>query len=129
MGRRLSEWERLDRARDVAARDLAVAESEVEKLGRQLERLDAGEFKTVDREHFSRKHSSAQVKVLRARERFEEAQSAQAAYESTRARFAPPPPEPEGPILEGEELTSTIAALKAQAEEIGDRRRKQRWSA
>jgi ATPase subunit of ABC transporter with duplicated ATPase domains len=113
----LSEWERLDRAREVAERDLAAADAEVQKLERQIERIDSGEIKVTDRGHFARSLSGAQLKRVNAKRRFEEAQARQAAHEATLARFAPPPPEADGPVLEGEELSSTIAEIKGNLEE------------
>ncbi len=118
MGRRLSEWERLDRKAKVAKRDLAGAEREVEKLERQLGLIDSHQMATTDRDYFARKHSTALVKVRSARGRAEAAEAELAAYEASLARFAPAPTEPEGPVLEGEELSQTIEEIKRQAERV-----------
>lgn len=118
LDRRLSEWERLDRAREVAARDVAAAQDEIDKLERQLDMIDSSGGSIVDRDHFSRRHSGALVKLRNATARLHEAEAAQAAHEATLARFQPPEPEPdESELVLGDELTETIEDIKRQLDE------------
>ena len=112
----MSELERLTRTTQVARRDLENAEAERDKLERQLERIEAGEFSAADRDHFARQHSAALLRVTRARGRLETAEAAQVALESTLARFRPEEPEPaDDELLSDDELTDQIAEIKRQA--------------
>jgi len=123
LGRRLSEWERLDRKAKVSKRDLAAAEREVEKLVRQIEMIDTHQLATTDRDYFARKHSTALVKVRSLRERADAAEAELAAYEASMARFREeePAPTPEE-CLQGDELAGAVAEAKRLAEENAHRR-------
>jgi hypothetical protein len=112
----LSELERLTRTSQVARRDLENAEIERDKLERQIQRVEAGEFSAADRDHFARQHSAALVRVTRERGRLETAEAAQVAVESTLAKFQPPDPEPEDDeLLSEDELSDKVAEIKRQA--------------